>query len=74
MPMKGRRMPPAPLLKRRAFFVDERALREARRAFGAASDAEAIRMSVERIAEMEKFWRFMRDTRKAVPPGSFEEP
>jgi hypothetical protein len=72
--MKGRRMPPTPILKRRAFFIDERALREARKAFGAASDAEAIRMSVERIAEMEQFWRLMRETRRSVPPGSFGEP
>ncbi len=67
-------MPPAPVLKRRAFFVDERAVRAARKAFGASSDAEAIRMSVERIAEMEQFWRFMRETRGSLTPGSFEEP
>lgn len=67
-------MPSVPILKRKAFFVDERAVREARRALGASSDAEAIRMSVERIAEMEAFWRFMRETRESLPPGSFEEP
>jgi hypothetical protein len=72
--MKGRRMPPTPALKRRAFFVDERALRAARKAFGASSDAETIRLSIERVAEMEQFWYFMRDTRKAMSPGSFEEP
>jgi hypothetical protein len=72
--MKGRSMPPVPVLKRRAFFVDERTVRDARKALGASSDAEAIRMSVERIAEMEEFWQFMRDTRKATPPGSFDEP
>lgn len=67
-------MSSAPVLKRKAFFVDERAVREARKALGASSDAEAIRMSVERIAEMEEFWRFMRETRGRLPSGSFEEP
>ena len=67
-------MPSTPTLKRKAFFVDERAIREARKALGASSDAEAIRMSVERIAEMEEFWRFMRETRRNLPPGGFETP
>jgi hypothetical protein len=61
-------------LKRKAFFVDERAVRRARRALGASSDAEAIRLSVERIAEMEGFWRYMQRTRKSVRPGSIEAP
>lgn len=61
-------------LKRKAFFVDERAVRRARRVLGAESDAEAIRLSVERIAEMEDFWRFMQRTRKGVKRGSIEMP
>jgi hypothetical protein len=72
--MKGRRMPPIQALKRRVFLVDERAVRQARKALGASSDAEAVRMSVERIAEMERFWRLMRHTRWSVPRGSFDEP
>lgn len=67
-------MSSAPDLKRKAFFVDERAVRKARKALGAASDAEAIRMSVERVAEMEEFWRLMRDTTKSLKPGSIEAP
>jgi hypothetical protein len=59
-------------LKRKAFFVDEQAVRRAKKALGVASDAEAIRMSVERIAEMEEFWAFMRRTRQSVRPGSIE--
>jgi len=47
----------AKVLKRKSFFVDERALARARKVLGAASDAEAIRLSVERMAEMEEFWR-----------------
>jgi hypothetical protein len=58
-------------LKRTSFFVDPRALRRARKALGVASDAEAVRMSVERIAEMEAFWRFMARTRRGLRPGSF---
>jgi hypothetical protein len=61
-------------LKRKTFLVDERAVRRARKALGASSDAEAIRMSVERIAEMEEFWKLMRSTRKSVPPGSIDQP
>jgi hypothetical protein len=58
-------------LKRKSFFVDERALRRAKRVLGVATDADAVRLSLERIAEMERFWRFMDASRKAVAPGSF---
>jgi len=50
-------MPRAAALKRKAFFVDEGTLRRARKALGAATDAEVVRLSVGRIAEMEEFWR-----------------
>ena len=59
-------------LKRKAFFVDEEAIRRARKALGAATDAEAIRTSLERVAEMESFWRLMRRTRRTLKPGSIE--
>jgi hypothetical protein len=59
-------------LKRKAFFVDEDAVRRARKALGAATDAEAIRTSLERVAEMEAFWRFMERTRHSLKPGSIE--
>ena len=61
-------------LKRKAFFVDEEAVRRARKALGTATDAEAIRTSLERIAEMEDFWRFMKRTRRSLKPGSIETP
>ena len=64
-------MPRAAVLKRKAFFVDETALRRARKALGAGSDAEVITLLVDRIAEMEKFWRFMRRSRRVLTPGSF---
>ena len=35
-----------PRLKRKSFFVDERVLRQAKRALGVATDAEVIRRSV----------------------------
>lgn len=44
----------ARVLKRKTFFVDERALARARKALGAATDAQAIQLSVERMAEMEE--------------------
>lgn len=39
-------------LKRASFFIDVRALRRARVALGASSDAETVRISVERVAEI----------------------
>jgi len=59
-------------MKRKAVFVDEQVIRRARKALGAATDAEAIRTSLERVAEMEDFWRFMRRTRRSLKPGSIE--
>jgi hypothetical protein len=61
-----------PKLKRKAFFVDEQAVRRAKKALGASSDAEAIRLSVERMAEMEEFWAFMKRTRQSLRSGSID--
>ncbi|MBI3029700.1 MAG: hypothetical protein HYY64_09335 [Candidatus Rokubacteria bacterium] len=61
-------------LKRKSFFVNERALRRAKKALGVATDAEAVRLSVERIAEMEKFWHFMKSSRRSLKPGSLRAP
>ncbi len=57
-------------LKRKSFFVDEDALRRAKKVLGVATDAEVIRLSVERITEMEAFWQFMRSSRRTLKPGS----
>ena len=46
-------------LKRKSYFVDERALNRAKKALGVKTEAEVIRLSVERVAEMEEFWEFM---------------
>jgi hypothetical protein len=59
-------------LKRKAFFVDEETVRRARKALGATTDAEAIRASLERVAEMEDFWRFMKRSRRSLRSGSIE--
>jgi hypothetical protein len=59
-------------LKRRSFLVDEQRIRKARKVLGVATDAEVIRLSVERVLEMDKFWRFMDKSRGTVPPGSFD--
>lgn len=67
-------MPRAAILKRKSFFIDERALRRAKRALGVATEAEVVRISVERMAEMQAFWRFMKRSRRALKPGSVRIP
>jgi hypothetical protein len=41
---------------------------------GASTDAEVVRLAVERVAEMERFWKMMRGTRNKLAPGSIERP
>lgn len=61
-------------LKRKAFYVDERKLRRAKKVLGLASEAEVVREAVNRTLEMEEFWQFMNETKASVEPGSFESP
>ena len=61
-------------LKRISSLVDELALQRAKKALGAKTDAEVIRLAVDRIAEMEAFWRFMIKSRRTLRPGSIEAP
>ena len=61
-------------LKRKSFFVDERTLQRAKKALGVPTDAEVVRLSLERAAEMEEFWRFMRQTRRILKPASIKRP
>ncbi len=75
MPIK--RMPVAkraPRYARRSFFVDPKAILGARKALGASTNAEAVRLAVDRVVEMEQFWRFMARSRLSLPVGSFEKP
>lgn len=59
---------------RRSFFVDEGAIRRARRVLGVHTNAEAVRLAVERVVEMEEFWRFMTRSRASLKPESIEAP
>ena len=59
---------------RKSFFVDAKAIDQARKTLGAATNAEAVRLAVDRVVEMEKFWRFMTGTRESLKPGSIEAP
>lgn len=61
-------------LKRKSYFVDEAAVRRARKALGASTDSEAVRLSVERVAEMERFWRFMERSQGTLSPDSIITP
>jgi hypothetical protein len=60
-------------LKRKSYFVDERTLSRAKKALGVKTDAEVIRLSIERVAEMEEFWEFMKKTRRSLRTGSVEK-
>jgi hypothetical protein len=59
-------------LRRKAFFVNPRVVRRAQKALGVATEAEAVRLALERVADMEAFWRFMTRSRAGVAPGSFD--
>jgi hypothetical protein len=61
-------------LKRKSFFVDERTLRRAKRLLGVQTEAEVVRLSVERVVAMEEFWQFMNKSRRSLPSGSIETP
>ena len=60
-------------MKRKRYFVDERALKRAKKAFGVKTEAEVIPLSVERVAQMEDFWEFMKKTRRSLRPGRIEK-
>lgn len=64
----------APRYTRKSFFVDPQAVARARRALGVGTEAEAVRIAVERVVEAERFWRFMEASRGRLAPGSFEAP
>ena len=59
---------------RKSFFVDAKAINQARKALGAGTNAEAVRLAVDRVVEMERFWRFMAGTRAGLKAGSIEAP
>ena len=63
---------PSTRYTRRSFFVDDGAIRRARRVLGVDTNAEAVRLAVERVVEMEEFWRFMRRSRASLKPDSLK--
>lgn len=61
-----------PTLRRKSFFVNPRVVRRAQKVLRVGTEAEAVRLSLERVADMEDFWRFMARTRRSLHPGSIE--
>jgi hypothetical protein len=61
-------------LIRKSFFVDADSLHRAKKALRVRTDAEAVRRSLDRVTEMDRFWRLMTKTRGTLKPGSFEQP
>ena len=59
-------------LKRISVLVDRRTLERAKKALGASTQTEAVRVCLERVAPMEGFWRFMRRSRHTLRPGSIK--
>ncbi len=60
-------------LKRKSFLMEERTLQKAKKLLGVATEAEAVRLSLQRITEMEEFWQQMRATRNTLPRKSFDD-
>ena len=67
-------VPKQAALTRKSFFIDPAALRRAKKVLRVRTDAEAVRLSLERLTEMDKFWRFMSKSRAILKPGSVEKP
>lgn len=57
---------------RKAFYVDPRLIKRAKRLLGLRTEAEVVRLSIERMVEMEEFWQFMNKTKGTLKPGSFQ--
>jgi hypothetical protein len=54
--------------------LEERTLKRAKKAQGVSTHAEVVRLSLERGAEMEEFWRFMKQSRRILKPGIIKCP
>ena len=65
-------MPKQTTLTRKSFFIDAGTLRRAKRVLRVRTDSEAVRLSLERVAEMDRFWRFIGKSRAVLKPGSLE--
>jgi len=60
-------------LKRKSYFVDERALNRAKKVLGVKTEPEVIRLCVERVVEIEEFWDLMKKSRRSLKPASVEK-
>jgi hypothetical protein len=58
-------------LRRNSFFVDPRALRRAQRALKVRTQAEVVRVAIERVLETDRFWAFMKRSRRTLSPKAF---
>jgi hypothetical protein len=58
-------------LKRRSYFVDHKAIERAKRILGAPSDADVVRIAIDRVIEMDRFREFIEKTKGSLPRGSF---
>lgn len=56
---------------RKSYFVDTDMVKKAMKLLGTNSEAEAIRISVQRTVEMATFWKFMDRTSHSLKKGSF---
>ncbi len=57
---------------RKSYFIDPDIVKKAVKVLGVNSEAEAIRISVQRIVEMAEFWDFMDESTNSVKRGSFK--
>jgi hypothetical protein len=45
-----------------------------KKVLGLRSEGEVVRVSMERALAMEEFWKFMKETKGVLEPGSLEGP
>ncbi|MBI5528569.1 MAG: hypothetical protein HY897_19735 [Deltaproteobacteria bacterium] len=64
-------MPTSSPMVRKAYYVEPGLIRRAKKLLRLRTEAEVIRLSVERMVEMEEFWRFMDRTRGKAGPDGF---
>ena len=65
-------MVPTPSLERKAFFVDPKTLKTARRILRARSDGETVRLALARVKEIEESWKPLLKLAGAARGQSFE--
>lgn len=66
-------MEPAAALERKAFFVEPKTLRSARRILRARSDGETVRLALARVKEIEESWKPLLKLAGAAKRESFKE-